>query len=76
MYQHMPRGRHACADTNFPISSAFPVRVHVEPTDAPRNRLTTLFRPFIALPHLVLVGGPVAGVLWWTWSAEPNGRDD
>lgn len=36
---------------------AYPVVVDVEPVLAPRNRLTTLFRAILAIPHVILVGG-------------------
>ncbi|MGE0042466.1 MAG: DUF4389 domain-containing protein [Vicinamibacterales bacterium] len=35
----------------------YPVTVAVEPLHAGRNRLTTLFRFVLAIPHLILVGG-------------------
>jgi hypothetical protein len=35
----------------------YPVSVSVEPALARRNRLTTAFRLFLAIPHLLLVGG-------------------
>lgn len=35
----------------------YPVYVGVEPAYANRNRLTTLFRLFLAIPHIILVGG-------------------
>ena len=35
----------------------YPVTVHVEPALSGRNRLTTLFRLILAIPHLILVGG-------------------
>ena len=47
-----------------------PVRVHVQPELLDRNRLTTAFRPLLALPHLLLVGGPVALAL--SWQAGPH----
>jgi hypothetical protein len=49
-----------------------PVRVHVEPALHERNRLTTAFRFFLALPHLVLVGGPMAAAFTLGRSAEPS----
>ena len=48
-----------------------PVRVHVEPMLDGRNRLTTAFRVLLAIPHLVLVGGPIAVAM--TWSQAPDG---
>ncbi|MGH7679281.1 MAG: DUF4389 domain-containing protein [Gemmatimonadaceae bacterium] len=40
-----------------------PVAVSVEPAVTHRNRLTCAFRPILALPHILLVGGPVAFAL-------------
>lgn len=39
-----------------------PVRVDVAPALADRDRLTVAFRPVLAIPHLLLVGGPLAVV--------------
>jgi hypothetical protein len=50
--------------------AAHPVRVHVEPATAGRNRLTTAFRLILAFPHLLLVGGPVAAALSWTFPGD------
>jgi Domain of unknown function (DUF4389) len=51
-----------------------PVQVHVEPATHGRNRVTTVFRLVLAVPHLILVGGPVAATCSWVW--RPNhGRD-
>jgi hypothetical protein len=36
---------------------SYPVAVAVEPLLTGRNRLTTAFRLFLAIPHLILVGG-------------------
>lgn len=47
-----------------------PVQLRITPALDRRNRLTTAFRLLLALPHLVLVGGPIAGALSWAW------RDD
>jgi hypothetical protein len=43
--------------------SNHPVRFRVEMPAPPRNRLTALFRPILAIPHLLLVGGPALGIL-------------
>jgi hypothetical protein len=47
----------------------YPVTVDVVPVTEQRNRLTTAFRFFLALPHLLLVGGPAAvgAGLHWSW---------
>ena len=47
-----------------------PVQIIVAPAIEGRNRLTTAFRPILAIPQLILVGGPIALTL--TWSAESN----
>lgn len=49
-----------------------PVDITVEPALAPRNRLTCAFRPILAIPHLIIVGGPVAFALSWLGA---NGED-
>jgi len=56
--------------------AAHPVQVRVEPALEHRNRLTTAFRLLLALPHLILVGGPVAAAVSWTWSAEGDAERD
>lgn len=48
----------------------YPVAVSVEPALERRNRLTTAFRFFLALPHLILVGGPVAVISSAGWSTD------
>ncbi len=42
--------------------AAYPVTYDVEPQIAERNRLTVAFRPILAIPHLLLVGGPGFGL--------------
>jgi hypothetical protein len=49
---------------------AYPVSVDVRPDTESRNRLTTAFRFFLALPHLLLVGGPVAVISSINWSTS------
>ena len=41
----------------------YPVTVGVEPRITNRNRLTTAFRLILAIPHVILVGGPGASVM-------------
>lgn len=41
---------------------AYPVNVIVQPVNGRRNRLTTAFRPFLAIPHILLVGP-----IYWSW---------
>lgn len=45
----------------------YPARIIVDPVLDERNRVTTLFRFFLALPHLLLVGGPAAVGLSVGW---------
>jgi len=52
----------------------YPVDVHVSPMIEPRNRLTTAFRPILAIPHLLLVGGPVAFALSVVWRTSDTPR--
>jgi len=52
-----------------------PVQLHVEPAIEGRNRLTTAFRIILALPHLLLVGGPIAGGMTWTSGAANSSLD-
>ena len=43
-------------------TAAFPVTYDVEPQLTGRNRLTSAFRIILAIPHLILVGGPGLGI--------------
>lgn len=47
-------------DEGSASSPIHPVRISVLPALERRNRLTTAFRFFLAIPHLLLVGGPIA----------------
>jgi hypothetical protein len=40
---------------------AYPLTFDVTPPEGTRNRLTSAFRLILAIPHLLLVGGPGAG---------------
>jgi hypothetical protein len=51
-------------------ATVHPVQVRVAPALDERERLTVAFRILLALPHLVLVGGPLAAVL--TWERRPG----
>jgi|SRR5712671_992923 len=46
---------------------AYPVNITVEPLTRHRNRLTTLFRIFLAIPHLILVGGAALAASAGSW---------
>lgn len=51
-----------------------PVDVRVAPATVGRDRLTVAFRILLALPHLVLVGAPLAAPLSWSWTPEGTPR--
>lgn len=54
--------------------AAEPVQLRITPALDQRNRMTTAFRLILAIPHLVLVGGPVAGALSWAWKDDSAGH--
>jgi hypothetical protein len=43
----------------------YPITYTVEPQLANRNRATTFFRIILAIPHLILVGGPMLAFGFW-----------
>jgi hypothetical protein len=47
-----------------------PVRLEIQRPTGERNRLTTAFRVILAVPHLMLVGGPMAAVGGWMWESR------
>lgn len=51
----------------------YPVSTQVAPRMEERNRLTTAFRFFLAIPHLLLVGGPAAVGIGIGWSRHGGG---
>lgn len=51
-------------------TATYPVTVSVLADTEDRNRLTTFFRFFLSIPHLILVGAPVAMVTSIGWSTE------
>lgn len=51
-----------------------PVQVHVVPELGERNRLTTAFRMILAIPHLILVGAPVAAAFTWSQGSDAASR--
>ena len=52
-------------------AEAHPVDIDVQPALTDRNRLTSAFRIFLALPHIILVGGPIAFGL--SYALHPEG---
>lgn len=56
---------HTGAELGHPAVHPHPVDVRLTPVLTGRNRLTTGFRVFLAIPHLMLVGAPLAAALTW-----------
>jgi uncharacterized protein DUF4389 len=56
--------------------AAQPVRLTVEPVVEHRDRLTTAFRLVLAIPHLLLVGGPAAGAASWVWAGPARNQSE
>jgi Domain of unknown function (DUF4389) len=54
------------------VGAEHPVGILVAPTTEPRNKLSVAFRPILAIPHLILVGGPIALAFGWSWQSEPS----
>jgi hypothetical protein len=52
-----------------------PVGVDVTPALHERDRLTTAFRIILAIPHLILVGGPIAITMSWFWGSGDSTWD-
>lgn len=48
----------------------YPARIRIDPAVVRRNRLTTAFRLVLAIPHLVIVGGPAAVAFSWEWQSH------
>jgi hypothetical protein len=52
--------------------SEHPVDLSIQPALTGRNRLTCAFRVILALPHLILVGGPVALAISFVVGPDPE----
>jgi hypothetical protein len=63
---------HALADGTLPL--AHPVDIDVAPALAGRNRLTCGFRFILAIPHMILVGGPMAFAMTWFGGSDGEPR--
>lgn len=51
-----------------------PVDIDVTPVLIDRDRLTCAFRPILAIPHILLVGGPAAFAITAGWHPEDGRR--
>jgi hypothetical protein len=60
---------------SMPLAPHYPVNIVVRETLVDRNRATVFFRPLLAIPHLLLVGGPLGFVLTGAWRDSRNGMD-
>ena len=58
----------------LPHATRQPLRIDVAPALDARDRLTVAFRPFLAIPHLLLVGGPLAVLLSFAASDDRDMR--
>ena len=71
----MVNQRPALADPAERLSArndAYPVDIIIAAPPTVRNRLTCAFRPILAVPHIILVGGPAAFAL--SWVGESRGE--
>ncbi|MGH7447676.1 MAG: DUF4389 domain-containing protein [Longimicrobiales bacterium] len=48
----------------------YPVGIAIPAATEERNRLTVAFRFFLAIPHIILVGGPVASISSMAWGSD------
>src|SRR5512147_2734656 len=60
--------------SNTPYNPADQVDVDVTPALTDRNRLTCAFRVILAIPHILLVGGPIAFVGSWVVGSGDHWR--
>jgi hypothetical protein len=60
--------------SSTPYNPADLVGVDVTPVLTGRNRLTCAFRPILAIPHILLVGGPIAFVGSWVVGSGDHTR--
>ncbi len=58
------------SNTEEQADELYPVKVRVEARTEGRDRLTAVFRFFLALPHFLMVGGPVAMIVSVDWQSE------
>lgn len=60
--------------SNTPYNPADHVDIDVVPAVTDRNRLTCAFRLILAIPHILLVGGPIAFVGSYMWGSQDRAR--
>lgn len=70
----MSNGQSQILDAQHLRGTSYPVDVEVASTLHHRNRVTALFRPVLALPHLLLVGGPLGFAFSFTWRGDGDFR--
>jgi hypothetical protein len=58
-----------------PSSEAYPVQFSVEYPDRQLNRLTTAFRPIVAIPILIVAGAVGGGGGWGGWGGHGHGGE-
>lgn len=56
------------------LPTVHPVEVEVAPALNGRNRLTCAFRFILTIPHLLLVGGPMAFAMTWVGGGDGDWR--
>ncbi|HEY7033126.1 MAG TPA: hypothetical protein VH482_17435 [Thermomicrobiales bacterium] len=50
--------------------ASYPFRFSIDYPDRPLSRLTTLFRPFVAMPILIVLGAVSGGTSQWNWDYD------
>jgi hypothetical protein len=58
-------------DHRSEVNQAHRVGIRIDPAVTDRNRLTTAFRLILGIPHLLLVGAPMAAI--FSWGAQDAG---
>jgi hypothetical protein len=53
------------------VQQTHPVGIRIDPAVTDRDRLTAAFRLILGIPHLLLVGAPMAAI--FSWSAQDAG---
>jgi hypothetical protein len=61
------------ANDEVPAAPFHPVTIAIPAAIEDRNRLTVAFRFLLAIPHVILVGGPIAVISCLGWSTGEEG---